>query len=403
MAAVSHRVRATAAALGLLLAAPAGAATDESIVLAQQAELARVRSGVAAQVQLSAYDLVDEMVHGWVQQPVFARPTPVVLASVTVPVGLGTGMEALLENHLGAVITQNPSTNVQLVHCPSCTAVIVHSGPEGTVLSRGVDNPEALAAVAETGGRHALFVDVEAEGSWLVLRARLTELSADLPIVWSRTIATSAATPALLREPDDLKSAADARAEYLDTLRDRGPVLVPLRLVIRSYERPNNRQAVGAPPFLWLQSGVEMATTEGRGWTSSLLVGYSFIPQAYQGLMGQARISRLVTGRVRSHTRPDVYLFAGAAAMSLWGPATAMFRRRRLTADELLTDRDGDPPRNTLGAYHVGLDVRLGNRVGASAFLEGLPYLRRSPNLGEYVTIGTFEFQSLGTEVSFWF
>ena len=402
MAAVSHRLRAAAAALGLTLAHGAHAA-DDSIALAQQAELARVRGEVAAQVQLSAYDLVDEMVHGWVQQPVFDKPMPVVLASVTVPVGLGTGMEALLENHIGAVLTQNPSTHIQLVHCPSCTAVIVHSGPEGTVLSRGVDNPEALAAVAETGSKHALFVDVEAEGSWLVLRARLTQLSADLPVVWSRTIATSAATPALLRQPDDLKSAAEARSEYLAALRDRGPILVPLRLAIRSYERPNGRLAVGAPPFLWLQSGVEMGTTEGQGWTSSLLVGYSFIPQAYQGLMGQARISRLITGRVRSHTRPDVYLFAGAAVMSLWGPSTAVFRRRRLTADELLTDNDHDPPRNTLGAYHVGLDARLGNRVGASVFLESLPYLRRSPNIGEYVTFGSVEFHTLGTEVSFWF
>lgn len=403
MAALSRPLRAAAAALALLFAAAPAQAQDESTELALQAELSRVRAEVAAEVQLSAYDLVDEMVYGWVQEPVFDKPTPVVLASVTVPVGLGTGMQALLENHISAVLTQNPSTNVQVVHCPACTSVIVHSGPEGTVLSRGVDNPEALAAVGETGGKHALFVDIEAEGGWLVLRARLTQLTADLPVVWSRTLATSASTPALLRQPDDLKSAADARAEYLDALRDRGPILVPLRLVIRSYERPAGQLATGAPPFLWLQSGVEMATSEGRGWTSSMLVGYSFIPQAYQGLMGQARVSRLLTGRVRSHTRPDLYLFVGGAVMSVWGPATAVFRRRRLTADELLTDSDADPPRNTFGGFHFGLDLRLGNRVGVSAFLETIPYLRNSPNLGTYTTIAGLEFHSLGTEVSFWF
>jgi hypothetical protein len=395
-------IRSAGVALAVLCAAPAWA-QDDAEDTALQAELTRVRAEVAAEVQLAAYDLVDEMVYGWVQEPVFDKPTPVVLASVTVPVGLGTGMQALLENHVSAVLTQNPSTNVQVVHCPACTSVIVHSGPEGTVLSRGVDNPGALAAVGETGGKHALFIDVEAEGAWLVMRARLTQLTPDLPVVWSRTIATSAATPALLRQPDDLKSAADARAEYLDALRDRGPILVPLRLVIRSYARPSSQLATGAPPFLWLQSGVEMATSEGRGWTSSMLVGYSFIPQAYQGLMGQARVSRLLTGRVRSHTRPDLYLFVGGAVMTVWGPATAVFRKRRLTADELLRDADGDPPRNTFGGFHFGLDLRLGNRMGVSAFLETIPDLRSSRNLGEYTYIAGLEFQSLGSEVTFWF
>lgn len=403
MAPVS-RILSLGLSLLVLVGSPSQAhAQDDAGDLALQAELDQVRARIAGEVQLSAYDLVDEMVHGWSQEPFFDKPTPVVLAGVTVPVGLGTGMQALLENHISAVLTQNPSTNVQIVHCPACTAVIVHSGPEGTVLSRGVDNPDALARLGENGQKHALFIDVEAEGAWLVLRARLTQLGPDLPVVWSRTIATSAATPALLRQPDDLKSATEARAEYLAALRDRGPLLVPLRFVIRSYAKPNGRLATGAPPFLWLQSGVEMATSEGRGWTSSMLVGYSFIPQAYQGLMGQARVSRLLTGRVRSHTRPDLYLFVGGAVITVWGPATAVFRKRRLTADEIITDSDGDAPRNTFGGLHTGLDLRLGNRVGVSAFIEAIPYLADSPNLGEYTTIAGLEFQSFGTEVSFWF
>lgn len=396
-------IRLICLAIGMLaLAAPAHA-QDDAGELAMQAELDRVRARLAGEVQLAAYDLVDELVHGWVQEPIFDKPTPVVLAGVTVPVGLGTGMQALLENHISAVLTQNPSTHVQVVHCPACTAVIVHSGPEGTVLSRGVDNPEALAQLGENGQKHALFIDVEAEGAWLVLRARLTQLTPELPVVWSRTVATSAATPALLRQPDDLKSATDAREEYLDALRDRGPILVPLRFVIRSYAKANGQVATGAPPFLWLQSGVEMATSEGRGWTSSMLVGYSFIPQAYQGLMGQARVSRLLSGRVRSHTHPDLYLFVGGAVITVWGPATAVFRKRRLTADEIITDTDGDDPRNTFGGLHTGLDLRLGNRVGISAFLEAIPDLASSPNLGEYTVIAGLEFQSFGTEVSFWF
>jgi hypothetical protein len=389
------------AACALLWCGSARAA--DALEQGQVLELERVRGQIANQIQLAAYDLVDELVYGWVNEPPFGTTTPVVLAGVTVPVGLGTGMQALVENHVAAALTRNPTTNVQLVHCPSCTAVVVHSGPEGTVVSRGVDNPDVLEALGDQSGKHALFIDVEAEGAWLVLRARMTRLTPDLPIVWSHTLATSASTPALLRQPDDLKSAADARQEYLDALHDRGPLAIPVRFVVRSYATPWNQGATAAPPFLWVQTGLEMGTTDAGAWTSSLILGYSIIPQAYQGLMGQARINRLISGRVRSHTHPDLYLFLGGAVMSVWGPATGPFRNDKLTADELITSLDEDDPRSTFAVLHFGLDLRLGNRVGLSSFLETIPSLNNSPNFGEYIYIGNLSFQSIGTEVAFWF
>ena len=90
----------TAAILGWLSAAHAASPAEE----AQQAELDRLRARVADEVHLAAFDLIDELVYGWLNDPVFASPTPVVVAGVSVPVGLGTGMQALLENHLAAVI-----------------------------------------------------------------------------------------------------------------------------------------------------------------------------------------------------------------------------------------------------------------------------------------------------------
>ncbi len=380
-------------------AAPAAWGSDP-IEEAQLAELDRVRAKVADQVQLAAYDLVDELVYGWTQEPVFASPTPVVLAGVTVPVGLGTGLQARMENHLAAVLAANPTTKVQLVHCPACTAVIVHSGPEGTVVSRGVDNPDTLAELGGDSNRHALFLDIEAEGSWLVLRARLTRLSPDLPIVWSHTIASSASTPPLLRQPDHLVSAEEARQEYLDALRGRGPLGVPVRMVVRTYAQPDGSGGVPAPPFLWLQAGVELSATEAKAWTSSIVAGYSFIPQAYQGLMGQARIGRLLTGRRRSLTHPDLYLYLGAAAISVWGAATGSFRDDKLNADEILTDNAGDDPRTTFGALHLGLELRLGARIGLSGFVETIPNLSSSRNLGSWFWVGSMSVQTIGTEVS---
>jgi hypothetical protein len=387
--------------LAAVAARPAQAA--DAIEQAQLAELDRVRAEVAGEVQLAAYDLVDELVYGWTQKPVFPTPTPVILAAVTVPVGLGTGMRALLENHIGDVLAKNPTANMVLVHCPSCNAVMVHSGPKGTVVSRGIDDPELLAKVGGSGGRHALFVDVEAEGTWLVLRARITELTPDLPIVWGRTLSTSASTPALLRQPGELKSAEDARQEYLDALHDRGPLTVPIRFTVRSYARRSGG-GLGAPPFVWLQGGIEMSLTQARAWTGSVLLGYSNIPEAYQGLMAQARISRLVTGQTRSLTGPDLYFFVGGAVMTVWGAAATAFRGSPLTADEVLTDLNSNQdPRETFGTLHFGLELRIGNRIGTSLFLETIPSLRDSQNLGQYLTITSVRFQAIGTEVTFCF
>jgi hypothetical protein len=385
-------------ALLLVVATPAHALAPPDAV--QQAELERARARIANQVQLAAYDLVDELVYGWTKNPVFEGPTPVVLASVTVPVGLGTGLEALLENHLADVLLANPSANVTLVHCPTCTAVVVHSGPEGTIVSRGIDDPEALLELGGTTGRKALFVDVEAEGAFLVLRARITEITPELPIVWSHTLSTSASTPALLRQPEDLKSAADARQEYLDALHDRGPITVPLRFAIRTYAQPDG--GIGPPPFLWLESGVEVGATRSGAWTSSFLAGYSFVPQAYQGLLAQARVNRLVSGKVRSLTRPDLYVFVGAAALTVWGPATAAFQDETVNADEYLALNEGEGPRTTFGTIQVGLDLRVAQRIGLSWFLESLPSLNDSSNLGTYVRVW-LPFPSMGTEVAFCF
>ena len=376
-----------------------GAHATSPIEKVQLAELTRVRAKVADEIQLSVYDLIDELVYGWTVDPIFESSTPVVLANVTVPVGLGTGMQALVENHLNGVVGANPSTNIQLAHCPSCTALVVHSGPEGTVVSRGFDSPDVLEKLGASSNKYALFVDIEAEGAWLVLRARVTQLNPDLPIVWSHTLSTSAATPALLRESVMMKSASEARQEYVDILHGKTPIKVPVRFALRSYAQPSEdaeNPGVPPPPFVWLQSGVELSPTHAFAWTGSLILGVSYIPQAYQGLMAQARVSRLITGRARSLTHPDLYLFAGASIMTVWGPATAPFQAERVDANAVIQASTGDPPRFSFGTLQAGLDLRIGNRLGFAFFFESLPALTQSPNLGKYIGI----FESQGVEVT---
>lgn len=387
------------ASLALLaLAAPAFANEAED---AQQAELERLRREVAGEVQLAAYNLLDELVYGWTQAAPFGQATPVFLAEMSVPVGLGTGLEALLENHLAALLVANPTTKVTLSHCPACTAVMVHSGPSGTIVSRGLDNPEALAKVGAGGARHGLYVDFTAEGAWLVLRARIVKLTPDLPIVWSQTLSGAVGTPSLLRSQTRLTSAAEARREYLAALNDQGPYRVPIRATLRSYET-GAQTGVAPPPILWLQSGVEIALSHTESWTASILVGYAWLPDAYDGVMIQSRLSRLISGRARSLTQPNLYLFFGGALMTLDGPTIGPFVVR--DGQQLVREAEGSiDTRASFGAFHLGLDLRLGNRVGISAFVENMPAYNDSDTIGTFLPNGLIDLHSFGTEVSFWF
>ncbi len=382
----------------LLSSSPAQA---QDIGKAQQAQLEVLRREVAGEIQLAAFNLVDELVYGWTQTPIFGQPTDVVLAGVSVPVGLGTALQALLENHIHAVLLKNPSTKMVLTHCPACTAMLVHSGPQGTIISRGVDNPAAFARVQkDTATRHALFIDVEAEGSWLVLRARLTKLDRSLPIVWARTISSAGSAPSLLRQSDDIKSAKAAREELMDAVHDRWPLTIPAKISVRLFEDTSGN-AVAPPPFIWLQSGVELALGQARAWTASILFGYGYVPSSFDGVMAQVRIHRLVTGTSRSFTRPDIYLFGGASIIGVRGASALIFRRGEVTTEDILALAQGNnAPLQAFSSLHAGVEARIGNRLGISLVSELLPaHLSSDNNLGLYFGL----FHSIGTEVSVWF
>lgn len=365
----------------------AGAITAEE---AQRAELEELRRVIAGQVQLSAFDLLDELIHDMTQAPPFGEPTPVILADLTVPVGMGSGLAGLVENHLAALLLANPRSSLVLSACPTCTAMVVHSGPEGTVVSRGLDNPETLEKMGGAGGRHGLYIDFAAEGAWLVLRARITRLTPDLPIVWSRTIASPVGKPSLLRHPERLKSAAEAREEYLDALEDRGPFNIPIKFAVRTYAG-SDEGGFPPAPIIWFQTGFEAALTQARRWKADLVLGYAWLPEAYDGFMVQSRMARLISGQTRSLTGPDVYLFLGAALMTVDGDAVA-----------LLSD-EGGPGRGTFAGLHLGLEMRIGDRISAAAFLENMPGFNDSQRIGDFVTLFGLEFHSFGAEVSFCF
>lgn len=392
--------------LGIALLPAWGWAAESAITDAQRAQLERLRAEVAGEIQLQAFDLLDELVYGWTVQPVFAVDTPVVLADVSVPVGFGSGLQALIENHFAGLVVKNPRSRVILSHCPQCTALVVHSGAKGTIVGRGVDQPEALLkAGGLSGSRHALFLDFEVEGAALVLRARITALEPALPIVYARTLSTSTSSAALLRAGDRLKSAAEARQEYLEALQGRGNFLLPLRLAVRTYA-PSNRGNVPASvmPFVWLQLGAEAALTQARAWTGSVSFGGSWTPDAHTGWLAQARISRLLSGTATSLTRPDLYGFVGASVLSIHGPGAMVFQSETPTVQDLLVAAlNVSKPQATFAAFQLGLELRVNNRIGAGAYLESTPGLNDAPLVGRYLDFGLVQFHSFGAEVSFCF
>ena len=386
-----------------LLFVPSASAMAQELLIteAQRAQVEALRSEVAGQIQLQAYDLLDELVYGWNEQPVFGVETPVVLANVSVPVGFGSGLQALVETHFTSLMLKNPRARILLSHCPQCTSVVVHSGAKGTVISRGAEEPEALSeAGTASGSRHALFLDFEAEGASLVLRARITRLDSALMIVYAKTLSSSTSAPALLRSEDRLKSAADARKEYLDALQGRTVYLIPVRMVVRSYAAGNN--GVAAPPLIFLQGGVEAPLTQSRAWLGNFSLGASWIPELHVGWLAQARVARLLSGSSSSLTHPDVYGFLGASVLSIHGTDALAFQDGVPDVSNIVELALGRDPRAIFAAFQLGLELRVKNRIGMGVFLESAPTLNDALALGTYLDF-ILPFQTVGAEVSFCF
>lgn len=369
---------------------------------ARRAQLENLRGEIGGQLQLQAYDLLDELVYGWNQHAPFPTETPLVLADVSVPVGFGSGLQALIENHLVDLLVKNPSSHVVLTHCPQCTSVVVHSGKAGTTVARGFDEPEALSqAGAGSGSHHALFLDFEAEGAALVLRARITALEKALPIVYAKTLSTSTSSPALLRSPERLKSADEARKEYLDAITNRGPFTVPIRLGMRTYAQSPS-QSVAPSPFFWLNVGVEATFSQARAWLAEISLGATWAPGSHVGWGAQGRISRLLTGSVSSLTWPDVYAYVGVGFLSIYGQSALIFREQIPTIDEILSDSKNDP-HSLFGIITIGVEVRVKNRIGLGLYIESAPVLNLANGVGRYLDLGFIAFHTIGGEVSFCF
>ena len=209
---------------------------DSAVADAQRAQIEALRGQVAAQIQLQAYDLLDELVFGWNQQPVFAVETPWCSPTSACRWAWAPGCRRSSRTTWWRSWRRTPApTCSSCIARPACRwwSTREPRGPSsraGWTSRRRCRRPGPLST-----SRHALFLDFEAEGAALVLRARITSLEPALPIVYAKTLSTTTASPALLRSGAHLKSAAEARQEYLEALERRGAYQVPIEMGVRTY------------------------------------------------------------------------------------------------------------------------------------------------------------------------
>ena len=85
--------------------------------------------------------------------------------------------------------------------------------------------------------------------------------------------------------------------------------------------------------------------------------------------------------------------------MTLDGPAVQIFDREVPVGGTA----DGEDPRATFAAFHLGLELRVGNRIGFSVFGENMPAYGGTDRLGNAIVTPILDFHALGAEVSFCF
>ena len=280
--------------------------------------------------------------------------------------------------------------------------MVVRSGSEATVISRGIDQPQTLSRIVPSLPPYALHLDLETEGAALVLRARLTKLDQGQRIYWAKAYTPTVGSTALLRSNQRLISAEEARQEYLEILRGDEVIMIPFRLGLHSFASGENNTI--NPPLFMLQTGIELSPTFARAWSASFLGGIIYLPDTYIGMIGQARIYRLLTGNHRSLVGPDLYFFVGADIITVSGEAIASLQPEETSfADLLATTNPEIKPRATFGGFKVGLELRVNNRIGLTAGLKTIPSLRNSPSMGQILRSPIADFHSLTTEVAFWY
>lgn len=329
---------------------------------------------VRMDIRLMGTDLVDELVYEWKKSPVSSEPTPLILAEVIAPVGLDDRFQIEMENRLAEVLRLSPGVPISLVHCSVCARMVAKSTPQGTLISRGIDQPEVLNELEKQfPGRQALSLHFEATGRELQLRARIFELKPPQKIVWAKTLSTSMSARRALQDPARIVGVEEARREQNEILAGRSTLGFTSRPVIRIFNSAES--AVQVAPLPFFEQSVESQLLPNRTVTAGFTLGFTSLKDSVQAWTVGGHISKLIGEP--SLINPDLLVFLGAHYIRMRGPTAAVFSADGETR-YLLAIKPEAEPKATLVAFRLGLEMHIKYRLGMLAFMENVPILKNS-------------------------
>ncbi|HYX32883.1 MAG TPA: hypothetical protein VE954_07195 [Oligoflexus sp.] len=345
------------------------------------AELAnRARGASAMSIQLMAADLLDELVYSWTKNPPLGMKARVALMGVSVPVGLNAQLASLLETHVTQLMIKNPQSGIIPVYCAACVAVTTYSVRDKTIIARGGEIPE-ISQTLKNQAAFALYIDIEGQGSQLVLRSYIVSLN-DHSIVYARSLATDSSQPPSLRHAVNLVSADDARREYLAILEGRKRL--SLSLGIRTSVIQTSSAVVLTPPFVWATLGFETFANHRKKWLADFQFGVASLKGDHNAWQLSSRLYRHLMLEQMDLIAPDVYIYAGPAYWEINGPGTALFKDdAKLTPGDIAANLGGREykPKAHITAFSLGLEARLADFMRMGLYVEHFTNQNQNANL----------------------
>lgn len=339
---------------------------------------------IVMDIRLMAADLVDELVYSWIKDPPFPEKKGLILAEITAPLALDERFSILVENRLYELLRLNPQLPVELQHCGLCRNFVAKSTPEGTVISRGIDQPEVLSNLMTTNpNRLGLSLNFEAEGRELVLRAYLFELQGQQPIIWAKAFSTSTSAPRALREAAPLISLEAARDMQRQLLAGRDPFELSSRITVRQF---SSSGAFSLPPLVFFEQSIESLTLPRRNLRAALTLGVTSIPDSMMAWSAGGHVAWLLFAREPHLFRPDYYWFIGGHYLRMRGPDAALYGSSEFDINQLINS--DSEPKATLTSWRTGFEVHIKHRLGVMIFLEDLPLLKKNKNFERNQLLG---------------
>lgn len=335
-------------------------------------------------IRLMGADLIDELVYEWKKRSPATDPLNLVLAEIIAPVGLDDRFQVEVENRLYEVLRLNPGLPISLVHCSLCTRMVAKSTPKGTIITRGIDQMDALLDLEkQMPGRTALALHFEAVGRELQLRARIFQLQPPQKIIWAKTLSTSMSARRALQDPTRIVGLDEARREQEAIIAGRSTISVTTRPVLRMFNSANS--AIQVAPLPFFEQSFESELLPARTVNSAITFGFSSLKDSLSAWTVGGHVAKMLGEP--SLTRPDLYMFLGVHYIRMRGPTAAVF-----SADGenffLQGIRPGAEPKASLVAFRLGLEVHVKYRLGMLAFVENVPLLKESKTVEQKSLLG---------------